>query len=71
LKGVVVLEQGVGVPVPPRVNPSGRYKSYIYRIRGSLSNIGRRREPKDVKKSTPTQQPIIPWSSLLRQRPRQ
>ena len=27
--------------------------------------------PKDVKRSTPTQQPTIPWSSLLRQRPRQ
>jgi len=26
---------------------------------------------KDVKRSTPTQQPTIPWSSLLRQRPRQ
>jgi len=27
--------------------------------------------PKDVKRSTPTQQPTIPWSSLLQQRPRQ
>jgi len=27
--------------------------------------------PMDVKRSTPTQQPTIPWSSLLRQRPRQ
>ena len=27
--------------------------------------------PKDVKISTPTQHPTIPWSSLLRQRPRQ
>ena len=27
--------------------------------------------PKDVKRSTPTQQPTIPWSSLLRQCPRQ
>ena len=26
--------------------------------------------PKDVKISTPTQHPTIPWSSLLRQRPR-
>ena len=27
--------------------------------------------PKDAKRSTPTQQPPTPWSSLLRQRPRQ
>jgi len=26
---------------------------------------------KDVKRNTPTQQPTIPWLSLLRQRPRQ
>ena len=29
------------------------------------------RPSRDVKRSTPTQQPTIPWSSLLRQRPRQ
>jgi len=28
-------------------------------------------QPRDVKRSTLTQQPTIPWSSLLRQRPRQ
>jgi len=36
-----------------------------------ISETGPCRGAKDVKRSTPTQQPTIPWSSLVRQRTRQ
>ena len=43
------------------------------RVRGLLPGRSTtvKSPPTDVKRSTPTQQPTIPWSSLLRQRPRQ
>ena len=35
----------------------------------SRASCGVNMQAKDVERSTPTQQPTIPWSSLLRQRP--
>jgi len=46
---------------------SGRYESCLCVVIDILCGPS----PRDVKRGTPTQQPTIPWSSLLRQRPRQ
>ena len=54
-----------------RVNPNPRSISGSGSARTSPLARGAFLVAKDVKRSTPTQQPTIPWSSLLRQRPRQ